>query len=125
MREMLSTSCQCTQVGKSCSMGALAGAFLGVLILFVRDGSIWTILAGISSGAWFGFVLGIVAAVFLRSLFSALCLGLLLGGFAGLIWWVIAGEAFAFSTTIFMGACFGTLFILLTCPWTPKQERPS
>jgi hypothetical protein len=118
-------SYQYAQIGKFCTMGALAGALLGVLILFACNGSIWTILAGISAGAWFGFALGIVAAVFLRSFFSALFIGLLLGGFAGLIWWVVAGEPSSFSTSMILGACIGTAFILLLCPWRSKEEHPS
>jgi hypothetical protein len=104
-------------IKRFCSLGVLAGTLLAILILLSSNGSTRTILAGISSGAWFGFSLGMIAAVFLRTILSALCIGSLLGGFAGLIWWVVAGDFSSFSSSMIIGSGLGMVFVLLTQPW--------
>ena len=92
-------------------IGALVGAFIGLLELWFYEFNLRHGIAAILSGAIFGFILSLFGSTLLQKMKTALILCGCSGGLAGAVWWVIARPSVSILQSVIIGIALGLLFV--------------
>jgi hypothetical protein len=93
-------------------LGALAGAFLGLLELWFYEFDLAHLLAAVTAGAIWGSIVGAAAVLVAPDRFKSALLGGSAGCVAGVVWWAIAQPGTPLALAVCVGAALGTIFIL-------------
>ena len=100
------------QIGYRFIIGALAGAFIGILEIWFYEFSLRRLIAAAVSGAIFFAILGVASSWAARKLLNS-CLTIFAGGAtAAAVWWLIARPEVSLSISIALGIGFSFLFLV-------------
>jgi hypothetical protein len=105
------------EIGRRFILGALAGAFIGVLELWFYAFSVRHLLAAVAAGAAYGSLLGVFGQHMMRQKVGGITLGLIAGAFAGLVWWLLAKPEVLVAVSLALGSGLGLLFVVAERPW--------
>jgi hypothetical protein len=96
-------------------IGALMGAFLGLLELWFYEFDLAHLLAAIAAGATFGSLIGVLVPWAEPDRFKEVVVCSSAGSVAGIVWWLIAQPGTSIGSialAVGIGALLGALFAL-------------
>lgn len=104
-------------------LGAIMGAFIGVLELWFYEFNLRHGIAAILAGGLFGALVGILGSSMLKKITTALILCGSAGAFAGAVWWLTAKSSASIFQSVVIGIALGLLFVWSEDNWKSRKQN--